>query len=112
MFSLVATANQVAQHVPPHSFMGYRLGEWVSITTLILFLAGIIIWLVKVTIVNPSNLANRALKQSIDQLSSKVDGIGSNADRVHEEHDRRLDNHETRITVNEQEINDLKEKMK
>lgn len=92
--------------------MGYRLGEWVSITTLILFLAGIIVWLVKVTIVNPTNLANQALKQSIDQLSSKVDGIGSNADRVHEEHDRRLDNHETRITVSEQEINDLKEKIK
>lgn len=106
------TIAAIQVHTPPHWILGYRLTDMAAIVTIIIAVAGAVSWIVKVTIVNPTNLANQALKQSIDQLSSKVDGIGSNADRVHEEHDRRLDNHETRITVNEQEINDLKEKMK
>lgn len=88
---------QAAAHIPPHYFMGFELSEWVQITILIAFVAGIITWIVKASIVTP-------LTSAINNLSKKVDGIGGNADRVHAEHDRRLDEQDVHLARHDEEF--------
>ncbi|WP_225893705.1 MULTISPECIES: hypothetical protein [Levilactobacillus] len=100
LIMMVATAQA---HIPPHYFFGYKLTEWASIATLVVAVAGAIVWLVNTAIVKP-------LKVSIDTLSQKVEGIGGNADVVHKEHDRRLDEHEVHLARHDEEIKTLFER--
>lgn len=119
----MAFAMAVIQHTPPHWFMGYRWSEWAAIATFFGIIAGFLVWLVKVALINPQNTinqeqakaaeqSNRALRNSIDLLAKKVEGIGDTATQVHTEHDRRLDDHDKRITLNERDIKEIKEQMK
>lgn len=116
-------ATAVVQHTPPHWFMGYRWSELAAIATFFGIIAGFLVWIVKVALINPQNTinreqakaaeqSNRALRSSIDLLAKKVEGIGDTAAQVHTAHDRRLDDHETRIQLNEHDIEEIKGKLK
>lgn len=89
--------TEVATHVPPHVFMGFELGEWVQLIAIVGFIAGIVAWIVRASIVAP-------LTTAINNLSKKVDGIGGNADRVHAEHDRRLDEQDVHLARHDEEF--------
>lgn len=99
-------------HQPPHYILGYTWGEIASIVSIIVVVAGAIAYLVKVIITGPMMESNRALRQTIEQLSQRVEGIGGNADRIHAEHDHRLDKHEVRLARHDEEIENLKERIK
>lgn len=93
--------------IPPHVFWGFQLSEWVQIIGIITFISGIVIWIVRLAIVNPTRVSNDALRESIDTLSRRVEGIGGNADKVHEEHDKRLDRHDVHLARHDEEIKTL-----
>ena len=94
----------VTSQVPPHVFLGFQLGEWLQLIGIITFIAGIVAWVIRIAIVNPTKTSNDALSNAISELSKKVEGIGDNADRVHDEHDRRLDEHDVRLAKHDEEF--------
>ncbi|VDG23648.1 hypothetical protein [Lactiplantibacillus mudanjiangensis] len=102
---LVAT-NAVVQH-PPHYFMGYTLSEIASIVAIVLGIAGVVGWIVRLAVTKPMENSNRLLNESIKELTKKVEGIGGNADRVHSEHDKRLDAHDIKLARHDEEIKTL-----
>lgn len=97
----------VIHNIPPHVFWGFQLSEWLQIIGIITFISGIVIWIVKMAIVNPTNTNNDALRHSIDALAKRVEGIGGNAEAVHKEHDMRLDEHEVHLARHDEEIKTL-----
>lgn len=96
---------------PPHYIMGYQLGEWASIAAIIMFVSTMVVGLVRIAVVNPSNVMNRELKQSIDSLAEKVDGIGKNAEVAHKEYDERLDAHDVKLGKHDTRISFLERKV-
>ncbi|MFQ4152916.1 hypothetical protein [Lactiplantibacillus plantarum] len=107
---LAAVIND--QHwTPPHYIMGYQLGEWASIATIVIFVSGLIVGIVRIGVINPAHIANDNLQHSIDRLTAKIEVIGENADAIHKEHDKRLDAHDIRLGKHDIEIENLKEKI-
>ena len=100
MHILMAVTGQI----PPHVFLDFELGEWIELIGIVTFIAGIVAWVIRIAIVNPTKISNDALSNSIRELSKKVEGIGDNADRVHDEHDRRLDEHDVRLAKHDEEF--------
>ncbi|MFT8525215.1 MAG: hypothetical protein ABF753_03480 [Lentilactobacillus hilgardii] len=95
------------QPTPPHQFMGFELGEWVEIIAIVTFIAGIIAWIVRIAIINPTRISNDALTESIKQLSNQVQNLGSSSERIHADHDKRLDDHEVHLARHDEEIKTL-----
>ncbi|AVK60263.1 hypothetical protein C5Z25_00065 [Lactobacillus sp. CBA3605] len=107
----LATMVNGQRWTPPHYIMGYQLGEWASIATIVIFVSGLIVGIVRIGVVNPAHIANENLQHSIDRLTAKIEGIGENSDAVHKEHDKRLDAHDIKLGEHEIEIKNLKEKI-
>lgn len=95
---------------PPHYIGGYTLSEIASIVAIVIFMAGIVSWIVRVAITKPMERSNQMLDNTIRDLSEKVNGIGNNADMVHAEHDKRLDHDDVVLAKHEVEIGVLYDK--
>lgn len=82
---------------PEHLFLGYTIGDWVGLLTIISILIGAIIWLVRIAIIKPFTSQMSELNEAIRSLatSSKVD---------HSSFDLRLDNHDRKIERHDTEI--------
>lgn len=104
--------------MPPHEFIGYTLGEWLTLLSIAAMFIAIISWFVRKIILDPirrdmkegnleSKANNIALMSTIDVLSKKVENIGGNADRIHEEQDMRLDAHDRTLTRHDEQIKNL-----
>lgn len=59
----------VSQTVPPHSFFGYSLGEWVSLFAILSAMIASIGWVFKTVIVVPLTNQIRDLNDNINELS-------------------------------------------
>ena len=83
--------------MPPHLFLGYSIGDWVGLLTIISMLVGTLIWLIRVAITKPFTEQMAKLNEAIRNLtaSSKVD---------HSSFDLRLDNHDRKIERHDAEI--------
>lgn len=82
---------------PEHLFLGYTIGDWVGLLTIISMLVGTIIWLIRVAITKPFTEQMAKLNEAIKSLTDS-----SNADRSM--FDLRLDNHDRKIERHDAEI--------
>ena len=82
---------------PEHLFLGYTIGDWVGLLTIISMLIGALIWLIRVAITKPFTEQMAKLNEAIRDLatSSKVD---------HSMFDSRLDKHDQKIERHDAEI--------
>lgn len=102
-------ALAVIQHAP-HYIADYSLSEIANIVAIVIAIAGVISWIVRVAVTKPMERSNQMLDNTIRNLSEKVNGIGSNADKVHAEHDKRLDRDDVVLAKHEVEIGVLYDK--
>lgn len=109
MFLLRILVAAAVQHAP-HYIADYSLSEIASIVAIIIAIAGVISWIVRVAITKPMERSNQMLDNTIRDLSAKVNGIGNNADKVHAEHDKRLDRDDVIIAKHDVEIGVLYDK--
>lgn len=82
---------------PEHLFLGYTIGDWVGLLTIISMLVGTLIWLIRVAITKPFTEQMAKLNEAIRNLTDS-----SRAD--HSMFDSRLDNHDRKIERHDAEI--------
>jgi peptidoglycan hydrolase CwlO-like protein len=88
--------------------LGLTWGEWASITTIIVFLAGLVSLLFKYVILGSFQNDIKELNQNFSMLNNNLSILKRDIDKLDnraDEHDRRLDRHHERIK-------DLKEQIK
>lgn len=83
-----------------HILLGLSWGEWASITTVIIFMAGMVSLLFKYVVFGPFqddikdlNKNFKALNDNLREIRVSIDELDKRVD----EHDRRLDRHHERI---------------
>ncbi len=83
-----------------HTLLGLSWGEWASITTIIVFMAGVISLLFKYVVfgsfqadIKDLNKNFKTLNNNLSELRTDIEKLDKRAD----EHDRRLDRHHERI---------------
>jgi peptidoglycan hydrolase CwlO-like protein len=83
-----------------HTLLGLSWGEWASITTIIVFIAGVITLLFKYVVfgsfqadIKDLNKNFKTLNNNLSELRTDIERLDKRAD----EHDRRLDRHHERI---------------
>ena len=90
-----------------HIILGLTWGEWASITTIIVFMAGLISLLFKYVVLGSFQNDLKELNNNFRLLNSNLSILKQDIEKLDEradEHDRRLDRHHERIA-------DLKEKI-
>lgn len=83
-----------------HTLLGLTWGEWASITTIIVFMAGMVSLLFKYVVfgsfqedIKDLNKNFKALNDNLREIRVSIDELDKRVD----EHDRRLDRHHERI---------------
>lgn len=83
-----------------HTLLGLSWGEWASITTIIVFMAGMVSLLFKYIVFGPFqddikdlNRNFKALNNNLREIRTSIEELDKRVD----EHDRRLDRHHERI---------------
>ena len=101
------------------NWLGYDVQEWVAVITIVGGAISLVVWIVKETITKPSNLQNKLLNRSINELSRQLETFAVEMKQERksiykklEEHDRRLDSHDRRLDRHHEKIKTtiLKEK--
>ncbi len=83
-----------------HMLLGLSWGEWASITTVILFMAGMVSLLFKYVVFGPFQDDIKDLNRNFKTLNDNLREIRisiTELDKRLNEHDRRLDRHHERI---------------
>ncbi len=83
-----------------HVLLGLSWGEWASITTIILFMAGMVSLLLKYVVFGPFQDDIKDLNKNFKTLNDNLREIRvsiAELDKRVDEHDRRLDRHHERI---------------
>lgn len=83
-----------------HTLLGLSWGEWASITTIILFMAGMVSLLFKYVVFGPFQDDIKDLNRNFKTLNDNLREIRisiTELDKRLNEHDRRLDRHHERI---------------
>lgn len=89
------------------TFLNFPLSDWATLITIVGSVVGIIVWSLRVSIMNPMKESNRNLQDMIDSLKQLVNNINSNASTKHDEFDKRLDRHETVLTRHDEQLKTL-----
>lgn len=83
-----------------HELLGLSWGEWASITTIIIFMAGMVSLLFKYIVFGPFQDDIKDLNKNFKTLNDNLREIRVSIDELDkrvDEHDRRLDRHHERI---------------
>ena len=83
-----------------HMLLGLSWGEWASITTIIVFMAGMVSLLFKYVVFGPFQDDIKDLNKNFKTLNDNLREIRisiAELDKRVDEHDRRLDRHHERI---------------
>lgn len=83
-----------------HTLLGLSWGEWASITTIIVFMAGMVSLLFKYIVFGPFQEDIKDLNKNFKMLNNNLSELRSDIaklDKRADEHDRRLDRHHERI---------------
>ncbi|QQC13472.1 hypothetical protein [Pediococcus acidilactici] len=83
-----------------HTLLGLSWGEWASITTVVIFMAGMVSLLFKYVVFGPFQEDIKDLNKNFKMLNNNLSELRSDIaklDKRADEHDRRLDRHHERI---------------
>ena len=83
--------------MPPHLFLGYSIGDWVGLLTIISMLVGTLIWLIRVAITKP-------FTEQMAKLNEAIRNLTDSSKTEHSSFDLRLDNHDRKIERHDAEI--------
>lgn len=92
--------NKKKEDVKVHTLLGLSWGEWASIVTIILFMAGMVSLLFKYIVFAPFQDDVKDLNKNFETLNNNLREIRvsiEELDKRVDEHDRRLDRHHERI---------------
>ena len=82
---------------PEHLFLGYSIGDWVGLLTIISMLIGALIWLIRVAITKPFTNQMSELNEAIRNLTDSSKADHSMFDLRLDKHDRKIERHDTEI---------------
>lgn len=83
-----------------HTLLGLTWGEWASITTIIVFMAGLISLLFKYVVFGSFQADIKDLNKNFETLNNNLSDLKTDIEKLDkraDEHDRRLDRHHERI---------------
>lgn len=83
-----------------HVILGLTWGEWASITTIIVFMAGLISLLFKYVVFGSFQADIKDLNKNFETLNNNLSDLKTDIEKLDkraDEHDRRLDRHHERI---------------
>lgn len=88
------------EDVRVHTLLGLTWGEWASITTIIVFMAGLISLLFKYVVFGSFQADIKDLNKNFETLNNNLSDLKTDIEKLDkraDEHDRRLDRHHERI---------------
>lgn len=100
------------------TFWNYSIGEWATLLGIISVLISVVVWVIKVTILNTFydklDDQNTAVKYSTDRLtehlqslSEAIEALTTSAKTEHQVFEKRLDEHDRRLDRHHKDIKNL-----
>lgn len=83
------------------------MSDWATLITIVGSIVGIIVWSLRVSIMNPMKESNKRLQDTIASLETLVNNINSNASTKHDEFDKRLDTHTEILSRHDEQLKTL-----